>query len=294
MEKPGEGNEPSDLVNVVAHAHPSAALLLRALQRTAGETDDGSERALDSLFHTHVYHAVRYTNVWQAVKYPWHVIPLLPTLLSDIREPLIAADARIHPTAVIEGNVIIERGVNIFPHATVRGPCYIGKNTMIGNSALVWESSVGDHCVIGYGTEVKGSVLAGHVWTHSTYIGDSVIGKNVSFGAGSVAGNLRLDEGEIYSIADGKRIGTGLRKFGTAIGDDCRIGIHTSINPGIKVGRGSFLGTNVVATRDIPDGSFVSMKNGEMNVKKNISPPPEPNGREVFRRKAEQKHRIPA
>ena len=31
--------------------------------------------------------------------------------------------------------------------------------------------------MIGFGTEVKASVLHSHVWTHSSYLGDSVIGR---------------------------------------------------------------------------------------------------------------------
>ncbi|MBI2523768.1 hypothetical protein HYW11_00925, partial [Candidatus Peregrinibacteria bacterium] len=210
-------------------------------------------------------------------------LPILSSLLEDSTTQTIHPSDAVHRSAVIEGNVTIEEGARIFPHATVRGPCFIGKNTIIGNNAFLWGSSVGHSCVIGFGTEVKASILHNHVWTHSTYIGDSVIGDNVSFGAGGVVGNFRLDEGMISSFVGHDRIRTGLKKLGTMIGNDCRIGVHVSMNPGIKIGRGSFVSTAAVIAEDVPDGSFVSMKGGEMVIRKNTAPPPRPQDRLFFR-----------
>lgn len=285
VEKPGEGNEPSNLVNIVCHYHSDASVLLDALTSVKPTKDDGYEVALDALFSKYTYVPVPYDNVWQAVKYPWHIAALLPTLLRDIREPHIDSSAQIHPTAVVEGNVVIEEGVRVLPHATIVGPSFIGRGTIIGNNALVRGSSIGEHCVIGYNTEVKGSALHSHVWTHSTYIGDSVIGSNVSFGAGSVTGNLRLDEGEIFSVVKGDKLGTGLTKFGTIIGDNVRIGVRTAINPGVKVGAGCFISSGVLLEEDLEDESFARMKDGKLVIKKNSSRAPMPGERDEYRKK---------
>ncbi|OGJ57420.1 hypothetical protein A3H22_02440 [Candidatus Peribacteria bacterium RIFCSPLOWO2_12_FULL_55_15] len=281
-EKPGEGSEPSNLVNIVAHLHRDASLLLRTLSLMPPVGDDGYEQALYSLFPHYHYATILYRGPWLPLKYPWHPLQILSSLLDIPLTPQIHPSVTIHTSAVVEGNVTIEKGVRIFPHATVRGPCFIGKNTIIGNNTLLWGSSIGSSCVIGFGTEVKASILGNHVWTHSTYIGDSIIGDNVCFGAGSVVGNFRLDEGLIFSMVGQDRVQTGLKKLGTIIGDDCRIGIHVSMNPGIKIGRGSFVSAATVVTKDAPDGSFVSMKNGEMIIRNNIAPPPHPHGRLLF------------
>jgi len=293
-EKPGEEREPSNLVNIVAHLHRDASLLLHALQTMPMGGDDGYEQALCSLFPHHHYAALPYRGTWFPLKYPWHPLPLLSSLFEDSSTPTIHPSVAVHVSAVVEGNVIIEEGVRIFPHATIRGPCFIGKNTIIGNNTFLWGSSVGHSCVIGFGTEVKASVLSNHVWTHSTYIGDSVIGDNVSFGAGGVVGNFRLDEGIISSLVGQDAVRTGLKKLGTVIGDDCRIGIHVSMNPGVKIGRGSFVGTAAVVAADVPDGSFVSMKNGNMVTRKNAVPPPHPQDRLLFRGGVERKSPVPA
>ncbi len=286
VEKPGEGKEPSDLVNIVCHHHSDASVLLHALQKIDEKSDDGYgyEAALDALFKTYSYAPVPYEGIWQAVKYPWHLLSLLPVLLKDIGASSIDFSTQIHPSAVIEGHVVIGEGVRVMSHATIVGPCFIGAHSIIGNNALVRGSSIGEHCVVGYNTEVKSSILHSHVWTHSTYVGNSVIGSNVSFGAGSVTGNLRLDEGEIHSVISDQKLPTGLTKFGTVIGDNCRIGIRVGINPGVKVGADCFISSGAIVEQDLPTGSFTRMKSGELQVKENTAKAPKPIEREKYRK----------
>lgn len=269
MEKPGAGNEPSHLVNIVVHAHRSAALLLRALEEAVTTEEDGYEHALAALFRNRRFVTVPYNDFWQAVKYPWHALRILDHFLGTIKGTSIAPSAVIHKSAVIEGPVIVEEGVRVLPHATIVGPAYIGPGSVIGNNALIRNSSIGASCVAGFATEVARCLWHDRVWTHSSYTGDSVIGENVALGAGCVTGNLRLDEKEISSIVGKEKQATGLRKFGTIIGGGVRIGAHTTINPGMKIGGGSFVAGGNVVAEDIPEKSFVVWKGGEMVVRKN-------------------------
>lgn len=283
VEKPGEGKEPSDLVNLVVHAYRDASVLLAAIKETSAG-DDGYERAVDGLCKDLHITAVPYSGPWFPVKYPWHLLPLSQYLLeTTVTKRVIHKSAKIHKTAVIEGPVVIEEGVEVLPNACIRGPAYIGKRTIVANNALVRMSSIGDDCVVGYCTEIKGSVIHSHLWTHMTYVGDSVIGRNVSFGAGAVTGNLRLDEEEIHSGQGDYKVPTGLSKFGAVVGDDCRFGIHSASNPGIKVGRGTFVSSGALLTKDIPETSFVRMKGGEMVVSPNASKTPDPASRKAFK-----------
>jgi bifunctional UDP-N-acetylglucosamine pyrophosphorylase/glucosamine-1-phosphate N-acetyltransferase len=283
MEKPGEGNEPSDLVNIVTHVHNDPAALLNALQNVDESKDDGYEQALDTLFNSKEYVAAPYDGAWHPVKYPWHLLPLLEHFLSGIDEPQIDESAEIHETAIIDGNVVIEEGVKVLPHATVKGPCYIGAGRVVANNALVRNASVGMSCVVGYNTEIKGSVLHSDVWTHIAYVGDSIIGSNVSFGGGSMTGNFRLDEGEIFSAVGEEKIATSLTKFGSVIGNDCRLGIHVSLNPGIKIGAGTFITSDARIGKDVPEQSYVSMKAGEMVIVENKQQAPQKEDREGYR-----------
>jgi len=269
------------LVNIVAHIHNDPVALLAALRAVKNHRDDGYEQALQSLFRERTYRAVPYNGFWQPVKYPWHLLPLLEYFLSRTTKSAIHRTTKIHPSAVIDGSVVIGEGTRILPHATIVGPCVIGKHCTIGNGALVRKSNIGDDCVIGYNTEVKGSVLAGLVWTHMTYLGDSVIGRNVSFGGGTFTGNLRLDEQEISSADSGHTVPTGLTKLGVVVGDNCRFGIQVAANPGVKIGQGSFIATDTTLNRDVPSGSFVSMKNGEVQIRPNKTAVPSMGARRV-------------
>jgi bifunctional UDP-N-acetylglucosamine pyrophosphorylase/glucosamine-1-phosphate N-acetyltransferase len=109
------------------------------------------------------------------------------------------------------------------------------------------------------------------------------MGNNVSFGGGCITGNLRLDEGTVQSLVGDERIDTGLTKFGAAIGEGCRLGIHVSLHPGTKIGPGTFLNSATVVGGDIPEASYVSMKNGEMDIRKNRIAAASPESRKKYK-----------
>ena len=58
---------------------------------------------------------------------------------------------------------------------------------------------------------------------------DSIIGKNVNIGAGTVLNNERLDKKEIFMKIKDKKVPTGRSKFGVVIGDHTHLGINTQI-----------------------------------------------------------------
>lgn len=270
VEKPGEGNEPSDLVNLVIHFYRKPMKLFEALESAKSTRDDRYEVAVDTLLRSGFrMRALTYDGYWQALKYPWHVFDVWKFLFSGMKKK-VSKSAVVAPSAVIRGDVVIEDGVKIFDHATVQGPCYIGKNSVVANNALVRESHIGADCVVGYSTEVARSYLGDMVWTHSNYIGDSVIGNNTSFGAGCVTGNLRLDEKNIVLTLQDEKVDSGLAKFGLVTGEGVRVGINTSFMPGVKIGGGSFIGAGIVVAQDVEPGKFVYGKS-ELVIKDNMA-----------------------
>lgn len=258
VEKPAMGKEPSDLVNIVVHYFKNPKNLIKCLKAAKSEKDDLYEVGFDMVIKAGAKMlAIEYDGLWQPVKYPWHVMEVFKHLFKSASSPMISGDAYVSDKAIIDGPVVIEEGARIMAGATVKGPCYIGKNSIVATNALVRESNVGANCVIGFSTEVARSYLGDNVWTHSNYIGDSVIGNDVSFGAGCVTGNLRLDEGMISVSYGTAKISTGSNKFGLVTGDHIRVGVNTSFMPGVKLGGKSFVGAGIVVAEDIPDGSFV-------------------------------------
>ncbi|MBL4695075.1 hypothetical protein JKY72_06950 [Candidatus Gracilibacteria bacterium] len=262
VEKPGEGNEPSDLVNLVVHLHNNPQRLVEYMEKVSSESDDLYEVALDNMIKDGVkMKAVEYDGFWQPIKYPWHIMKVWKYFMGAGN---IHKSAQIADSAVVKGDVIMEEGVKIFDNAVVMGPCYLGKNVVVATGALVRESSVGAGSVVGFGTEVARSYLGENVWLHSNYIGDSVIGNNVSFGAGSLTANLRLDEKDVSS--GGSDVGA--NKFGAVIGDNVRVGVQSSLMPGIRVGGGSFIASGIVVGQDIEANSFVRGK-WELKISEN-------------------------
>ena len=261
IEKPGVGHEPSAWVTLVAHIIPAADELATALQHTAnGDAGDHYERALTMLMERRTMLAMPHLARSASLKYPWHMLDIMDLLLSRLTETVISPTAQIAEGASIRGPVIIEGGVRLFPGASVIGPAYIDAGTILGNHALVRESMVGARSIIGYSTEVARSWIGDNVWFHTNYIGDSVIDNNVSFGSGSVTGNLRIDEGMIKVNVKDERVPTGRNKLGQIVGSGTRIGINTSLMPGIVIGRDAFVGPGVVLSQDVPDTRRVTLR----------------------------------
>ena len=241
VEKPGEGNEPSDVVNIVVHHFSRAGDLKQALSDSQSYHDDLYEVALDKLFKSGKYKAVEYDDYWQAVKYPWHVLQLADLCLSQ-QETAISKQANIADSAILRGdNIVIEDRATIYDNAAIIGPCYIGKNAVVGNNALVRNSIISENSSAGYNTEIARSYLAPNVTTHIAYIGDSVIDSGVNFGAYSCTANLRLDKADVKVNVKDQRIDSKMPKLGAIVGPDAQVGIHAALMPGCKVEAGELV-----------------------------------------------------
>lgn len=273
VEKPAAGQEPSDLVNLVFHYFPDPTDFFTTLASTQSKNDDVYEKALESYAALHTVRVIAYTGPWRPIKYPWHVLGVMDMLLGAL-ESYKGKNVEIKKNVIIEGPVYIEDGVKIFENSKILGPCYIGKNTIIGNNCMIRASHIGANCVIGFNCDVTRSYVGNNCWLHSNYVGDSVLEGNISMGAGAALANLRLDDAEIKE--------TGRTKLGAMIASGVRIGVNASIMPGVKIGKNSFIGSGVVLDRDIPDDSFCAAKPGYTITKNRKTAPP---SREAFKKK---------
>lgn len=253
VEKPEPGTEPSDLVNILLHLHTDVHRLFEYIDIVQTTRDDVYECAMDGMArHSHKIKVINYNGCWAPIKYPWHIFDIVKIFLDSSRKK-IANSVSISDKAVISGNVIIGENVRILENAVIRGPVYIGPNCIIGNNALVREySHLGEGCVVGFSTEIKGSYIGDNCWFHSSYIGDSIIGNNCSFGAGSVTANFRFDESAVSVKYNESMVSTERNHFGAVIGDNCKMGINSGILPGRRMGPNSIIGSHVCLTEDLP------------------------------------------
>lgn len=256
VEKPGAGNEPSDLVNLVAHIHGSWQALCSAIQAasSSGNPDDAYERALDALMRESTYLAHVYDGPWQGLKYPWHLLDVMDLMLSlwsrGVESPGPGYEQR-------EDGVFMAPDVRVFPGGYVAAPALVGAGCVIGNNALVRGSVLGPKCVVGFGSEVARSYLAGEVELHHNYVGDSVFDRDTSMGWGATTANYRIDHRTVPSVVGGQRIDSEREKLGLILGAGARVGVNTSLMPGVKVGAGALIGPAIRVTRDVPDGERV-------------------------------------
>jgi bifunctional UDP-N-acetylglucosamine pyrophosphorylase/glucosamine-1-phosphate N-acetyltransferase len=258
IEKPGQGREPSNLVNILVHLHTDLKRLLLYAESVQTSRDDVYELALGAMVKDRYrIKIVRYPGFWAPMKYPWHILPVVKQFLNQSQE-YTSPSAYISARAVIEGKVVIGDNVRVLENAVIRGPAYIGPNSIIGNNSLIRDySHIGSDCVVGYSTEVKGSYIGDRCWFHTSYIGDSIIGEGCSFGAGTVLSNFRFDENNISVKVDGESIDSGLDKFGAIVGPNSKTGVNASIMPGVRIGPNSIVGPHVCLTEALEPDSII-------------------------------------
>ncbi len=271
MEKPGADKMPSDLANLVFHYFSNAAEfvgLVESAQTNSPEgSDDVYEQALNQLMQRQRISAYRYEGSWQKLKYGHHVLDMVAYFLQPLSRS-ISPEATVAPTAVINGEVVIESGVKILDGAVIQGPCYIGPNVVIGNQALVRQSIVEQGAVIGFSSEVVRSYVGANCDLHHAYIGDSVLEGKVHFGYNAHTANYRFDQQSVAMKWTTGKIETDKDKLGALIASGSEIGVNSSILPGICIGTESFVYPGCLVFAPVPDRSNVKeLRNQTISAK---------------------------
>src|SRR5215213_378672 len=174
----------------------------------------------------------------------------------------------------IEASVEIGRDTVILPGTFLRGDTRIGSDCVIGPSADLLDTVVGDgarveHSVgrdaeVGEGAAVgpyaflrPGTVLGpeakvgaycevkntqvgrGSKVPHLSYVGDAEIGEDANLGAGTITANY-----------------DGMNKNRTKIGDRAFTGVNTSLIAPVTIGEGAYIGAGSVVNKDVPPGKL--------------------------------------
>ena len=131
-------------------------------------------------------------------------------------------------------NAKIESNVSVGPFSRIRPGTHLQEGSKVGNFVEVKKSKVGKNSKI----------------SHLSYVGDTVIGKNVNIGAGTITCNY-----------DGKR------KNKTKISDGAFIGSNTSLVAPVKIGKKSIVGAGSAITKNVKDKSLSLTRSKQIEIK---------------------------
>ena len=179
-------------------------------------------------------HASIWESGWIDVESPWDILAANQMVMDTWEEARVSRDAVIEGNVTIAGPVHIEGGSHVKSGAVLVGPCYVGRDCYIGNNSLIRNyASIGPESTIGYGVELKNSVLFGRSDIgRLSFVGDSVLGEGVDTGSNTVTINENLDHSPISVDLRGESTRTGLKKLGSFIGDDVKIGASNTLAAG--------------------------------------------------------------
>jgi len=216
-----------------------------------------NEYEITDIIKTGQAYAHELKGYWLDMGVPWQLLDANLHLLEKMPEK---REGKLE-NCTVKGKVIVEKGAQIFD-SYLQGPIFIGANTTVGPHAYIREgTSIGQGCDISDSSTVKNSIIMNGVNAkHLSYIGDSIVGDRVNFGAGTQVANYRFDAGTIRSMVKGQEIDTGRTKLGVVIGDDTKTGVLSCIMPGKKIGSNCWIGAGVVVDEDIPDETAVFVK----------------------------------
>jgi NDP-sugar pyrophosphorylase family protein len=160
---------------------------------------------------------------------PWEIIDNLEEILLQIIKGLdsnykIESNIAIHNSATIEqgvilkGTIVIAENCFVGANAYLRGPIYLGCAVKVGPSSEIKQSILLDDTAI----------------AHFNYIGNSIIGKNINFEAGSICANHLNERPDktIFITLNNLMIDTKVKKFGALVGDNSKIGANAVLSPG--------------------------------------------------------------
>lgn len=164
-------------------------------------------------------------------------------------------------TAVIDesnGPVWIGHGTRICHGAVLEGPLRVEPDCMIGNYSFIRGASyLGRGVRVGFGTEVKGSLIEDRVTIGpQCFISDSFVSRDVYLGAQVRTSNHRLDRKTVSVLHNNKLIDTGREKLGCFIGERASIGVQVIILPGRVIAADTTLSPRITVERNLPTGHY--------------------------------------
>jgi UDP-N-acetylglucosamine diphosphorylase/glucosamine-1-phosphate N-acetyltransferase len=145
----------------------------------------------------------------------------------------------INPGVVLDasdGPIYIADSVRIMANACLRGPLYIGENSIVKMGAKIYENtSIGNVCKVG--GEIEDSII--HSYSnkqHDGFLGHSYLGAWVNLGADTNSSDLKSNYGNIKVVINDEIVDSKSQFVGSIIGDHSKTSINTMLNTGTVIG----------------------------------------------------------
>ncbi len=149
-----------------------------------------------------------------------------------IKDTVIDAEAKVLEFSHIQEAVVGERCV-IGPYARLRPGAVLDESSKVGNFVEMKKARLG----------------AGSKASHLSYLGDSIIGRDVNIGAGTITCNY-----------DGKN------KHVTTIEDNVFIGSNTALVAPVTIEKGGLVAAGSVITKNVPQGALAVGRAKQSNI----------------------------
>lgn len=200
------------------------------------------------------------------IEMPEQIFDLLDSYISTVGESL---DRSVYER-VGEG-VWIAKNAELADSAHISPPCIVGEGAQLRHGAFIRGSViVGRGCIIGNSSEVKSSILFDGVkLPHFNYVGDSVLGRDVHFGAGAIVSNLKSTASPIRVASEHFRAAN-RRKLGALIGDRAQLGCSAVVCPGSVIGRESIIYPLSLVRGGVPSRSIYKSDSSVVPIEPDI------------------------
>ena len=140
-------------------------------------------------------------DLFDGLTYPWEALPLIGDFIIKLGNTL---DPDIYEKK--GDNIWIAKSAKVFDSAYLHGPLIIDEDAEVRQCAFIRGNAiVGKGATVGNSTELKNAILS--------------------------------DKTFVTVLLDGKKVETGVKKFGAMLGDHVEVGCNSVLNPGTVIGK---------------------------------------------------------
>jgi bifunctional UDP-N-acetylglucosamine pyrophosphorylase/glucosamine-1-phosphate N-acetyltransferase len=249
------------LTDIIASAHNEGKVIATAHPDTEIEVEGANNRvqlaALERAFQCRVAEELMIAGA--SLRDPNRI---------DVRGSLqVGTEISIDVNCIFEGDVTLANGVKIGANSILKN-CTIGENAEIKPNTIIEDAVIEANCSVGPFARIRpGSMMkaGAHVGNfvemkkttlgegskagHLTYLGDSIIGKQVNIGAGTITCNY-----------------DGVNKSQTIIDDGAFIGSNASLIAPVRIGKGATTGAGSVISKDIGETELAVARSKQRNI----------------------------